>query len=170
MSETPVPPIMPQAKARAEVAGWQPRQNITSTGNLLWKWKSIILCIATLGLFYHTMLSSRTIAALATTLSLTSALPLPAGSEGATLQQWQASGSDNSAGHWLHELLDAMATMQEPNYWTGFNWKSIQWISAFLNTELSATDRSLTEILVEHDGSLPDSSISGPTIDSEISK
>jgi hypothetical protein len=166
MSETPVFSIMP----KAEVAGWHHRQNIITTSKLLRKWISIILCIATLGVFYHTMLSSRTIAALATTLSLTSALPIPTGSESATLQQWQSSGSDNSAGHWLHELLDAVAVMQEPNYWTGFNWKSIQWISAFLNTELGATDRSLTEILVEHDGSLPDSSISAPTIDSEISK
>jgi len=115
------------------------------------------------------MLSSRIIAALATTLSLTSALPIPIGSESATFQR-QASGSDNSAGHWLYELVDAIATMQAPPYWSGYNWTSIQWISAFLNTELSATDRSLTEILVENDGSLPGSSFSAPTIDSEISK
>lgn len=121
------------------------------------------------------MLFSKTTAALATAISLTSALPIPVDGETAVPQQqgsqpWQTSNSDNSAGHWLYELVDAVATMQAPPYWSGYNWKSIQWISAFLNTLLSATDRSLTEILAEHDGNLPGSSISAPTIDSEISK
>lgn len=120
------------------------------------------------------MLSSRTTAALVTTFSLTFALPRPAGTETAVQQDtlpWQASGSDNSAGHWFFQFLDATATMQGTSYWSGSDWDSIQWISAFLNTLLGATDRSFTEILVEYDdGKIPGSYISGPTIDGEISR
>lgn len=109
------------------------------------------------------MLSTRTIAALAATYSVTFALPRPAG-DGTTLP------SDNSAGHWFYEFQDALATMQGSPFWSGYNWNSIQWTSAFLNTLLGATDRSLTEVLVEYDGNIPGSYFSGPTIDGEISQ
>lgn len=134
------------------------------------RWRVSLFCIATLVLLYN-MLFSRTIASLATTLSLTFALPTP--SEGDVHNAelpWQTSGSDNSAGNWFYEFQNALASMQDTSFWSGYDWDSIQWISAFLNTLLGATDRSLTEILVEYDGNIPGSYISGPTIDGEISR
>lgn len=119
------------------------------------------------------MLSPWKITALSTTFSLTFALTKPAGSDVAYSSDelaWQASGSDNSAAHWFYEFQDALATMQGTPFWTGYNWTSIQWISAFLNTLLGATDRSLTEVLVEYDGNIPGSYISGPSIDGEITQ
>jgi hypothetical protein len=119
------------------------------------------------------MLSPWMITALSTTFSLTSALPRPF-SNGITNSQdelpWQAIAADNNAGHWFHEFQDALATIQGSPFWSGHDWQSIQWISAFLDTLLGATDRSLTEVLVEYDGNVPGSSISGPTIDGEISQ
>ena len=114
------------------------------------------------------MLSTRTIAALAATYSVTFALPRPAGDDIALPSDISTSG--NSAAHWFYEFQDVLATMQGSPFWTGYNWKSIQWTSAFLDTLLGATVRSLTEILVEYDGNIPGSYISGPTIDGEISQ
>lgn len=119
------------------------------------------------------MLYSHTIAAFATTFSLTFALPRPAGRDVTNTSDelpWQATGSDNSAAHWFYEFQDALATMQGSPFWTGYNWTSIQWISAFLNTLLGATDRAFTEVLVEYDGNIPGSYISGSTIEGEISQ
>lgn len=62
--------------------------------------------------------------------------------------------------------------MQGTSFWSGYDWPdSIDWIAAFLDTLLGATDRSFTEILVEYDGNLPGSYIaSKPTIEGEISR
>jgi hypothetical protein len=114
------------------------------------------------------MLSSRTIAALAATYSVTFALPRPAGND--ALLPSDTGAPDDSAAHWFYEFQDALAIMQGDPFWTGYNWKSIQWTSAFLDTLLGATVRSLTEILVEYDGNIPGSYISGTTIDGEISQ
>lgn len=107
------------------------------------------------------------------TFSLTFAIPRPAGNDNAQQDElpWQSSGPNNSAGNWFYEFQNALASMQGTSFWSGSQWDdSIQWISAFLNTLLGATDRSLTEILVEYDGNLPGSYYSAPSIDGEISR
>ncbi|KAM0714334.1 hypothetical protein Q7P37_010121 [Cladosporium fusiforme] len=119
------------------------------------------------------MISLRSTVAIISGLSLTSALPRPLGNEAPKTDQLsqQSGGSDSDAGHWFFEFQNALATMQGTSFWSGYDWpESIDWIAAFLDTLLGATDRSLTEILVEYDGSLPGSYISGSTIEGEISR
>jgi hypothetical protein len=124
--------------------------------------------LITLSLLIYNMLSSRAIAALAATYSVTFALPRPAGNDASP--SLDIGAADDSAAHWFYEFQDALAVMQGSPFWTGYNWKSIQWTSAFFDTLLGATVRSLTEVLVEYDGNIPGSYISGATIDGEISQ
>jgi hypothetical protein len=158
--------------SKAGEAGWQRCQSTLATRRTSRRWRVTFVIIATSAVMYG-MLSPWTITALASSFSLAFALPEPVGDDIAYSSDqppWRASISNNSAGHWFYEFQDALATMQGDPFWTGYNWKSIQWISAFLNTLLGATDRSLTEILVEYDGNIPGSYISGPTIEGEISQ
>jgi hypothetical protein len=158
--------------SKAKKAGWQHCQSTSAIGRTSQRWRAVLLFIAAATLAYN-MLSPWTITALSTTFSLTSALPRPisnAITNSPDELPWQANAADNSAGHWFYEFQDALATMQGSPFWSGYDWKSIQWVSAFLDNLLGATDRSLTEVLVEYDGNIPGSYISGPTIDGEISQ
>jgi hypothetical protein len=80
---------------------------------------------------------------------------------------WQFTGN-YKAGHWFDEFQSVLATMQN-NYFNGTAWpSSIQWISAFLDTLLAASDISLTNALVEYDGKVPGSHTRPKTIHHEI--
>ncbi|KAK4890338.1 hypothetical protein LTR27_010981 [Elasticomyces elasticus] len=63
---------------------------------------------------------------------------------------WQSKVPDNAA-HWLGEHRNALSTMQV-NYWNGSDWPtSIQWVSAFMDTLLVASDRSFAYTLDKSD-------------------
>jgi hypothetical protein len=164
MTETPIAATM----SKAREAGWQHRPNISAAGSSS-RVCRVLLSLITISILIYNMLSSRNIAALAATYSVTFALPRPAGDDTPLLPS-DIDGSDNSAAHWFYEFQDALPTLQGSPFWSGYDWKSIQWTSAFLDTLLGASVRSLTEILVEYDGNIPGSYISGPTIDGEISQ
>jgi hypothetical protein len=164
MSET----LVASKMSKAREAGWLLRRRNISAARSSFRVCRVLLFLITVSLLIHNMLSSRTIAALAATYSVTFALPRPAGEDN-TLSP-DMSNPDDSAAHWFYEFQDALATMQGSPFWTGYNWKSIQWTSAFFDALLGATVRSLTEVLVEYDGNIPGSYISGATIDGEISQ
>jgi hypothetical protein len=68
----------------------------------------------------------------------------------------------------LNEFQDVLTTMQN-TYWNGTYWPTtIQWIGAFLDTLLAASDRSFTNVLMEYNGTLPGSNTTALTIRSEI--
>lgn len=170
MSETSR--LLPSPRARE--AGWHSTSRyIAASDRLARRRRVFLLCVITFTLLYS-MISFRSTAAIISSISLTFALPRPAGNEAAQsggLSQ-QSNEPDNSPGHWYYEFQNALATMQGTSFWSGYDWPdSIDWIAAFLDTLLGATDRSFTEILVEYDGNLPGSYIaSKPTIEGEISR
>ena len=83
---------------------------------------------------------------------------------------WQWAGPEHTAGYWFDEFQGVLSKMQNI-YWNGTYWPTtIQWIGAFLNTELASSDRSFTNALVEYDGNVPGSQSSSDSIQSEIHK
>ncbi|KAK5119260.1 hypothetical protein LTR85_007874 [Meristemomyces frigidus] len=61
--------------------------------------------------------------------------------------------------------------MQSPTFWNGTYWpKTIQWIGAFLNTLVAASDRSLTNALEEYHGDVAGTHSSLKSIQAEIAK
>ncbi|KAF2720999.1 glycoside hydrolase family 76 protein [Polychaeton citri CBS 116435] len=92
----------------------------------------------------------------------------PFGSGEGTLP-WHSSGSHSSGSYWFEEWVSVLDTMQS-TYWNGTYWPTtIQWIGAFLDTLLAASDRSFTNVLVEYDGTIPGTSTSHEGIQSGIS-
>lgn len=78
------------------------------------------------------------------------------------------SGHGREAGYWFSEFQDVLATMQS-TYWNGTYWPTtIQWIGAFLDTVLAASDRSFTNALIEYNGTVPGSNTTAATIRGEI--
>lgn len=83
---------------------------------------------------------------------------------------WPGSGCQNDGGYWFSQFEDVLDTMQS-TYWNGSYWPTtIQWIGAFLDTLLAASDRSFTNALVEYDGQVPGTQSSASQIQSEIRK
>lgn len=81
---------------------------------------------------------------------------------------WQWAGPHQDAGYWFDEFQDTLATMQSPTFWNGTYWPAtIQWIGAFLNTLVAASDRSLANTLEDYN----ESAHTSPTsIHAEIQK
>lgn len=78
----------------------------------------------------------------------------PPGGSGGNGHPWNWGGPDREAGYWFDEFQDTLGTMQN-TYWNGTYWPTtIQWIGAFLDTLLAASDRSFTNALVEYDGNI----------------
>ncbi|KAK6428436.1 hypothetical protein LTR95_015419 [Oleoguttula sp. CCFEE 5521] len=62
-------------------------------------------------------------------------------------QPWQSSTIDGRPMSWLNEVETALSTMQTI-YWNGTYWPgALQWVDAFLDTLLIASDRSFTNEL-----------------------
>jgi hypothetical protein len=81
---------------------------------------------------------------------------------------WQYGGPQGGAGYWLNEFQSVLSTMQS-TYWNGTYWPTtIQWIGAFLDTLLAASERSLTDVLIEYDGEVPGASTSAASLQAEI--
>ncbi|KAK0337954.1 hypothetical protein LTR94_002552 [Friedmanniomyces endolithicus] len=60
---------------------------------------------------------------------------------------WDDARHDRNAGYWNDEFLGAIATMQSV-FWNDTYWPTtIQWIGAFMDTLLAASDRSLLDAL-----------------------
>ncbi|KAK4539678.1 hypothetical protein LTR36_010441 [Oleoguttula mirabilis] len=82
---------------------------------------------------------------------------------------WQWGGAHQDAGYWFDEFQDTLATMQSSTFWNGTYWPAtIQWIGAFLDTLVAASERSLTNALEEYDGNGPGAHTSAASIHSEI--
>ena len=84
-------------------------------------------------------------------------------------RQWGGGdGNTTNAGYWFDEFQDTLSTMQE-TYWNGTYWPTtIQWIGAFLDTLLAASDRSFTNALVEYNGNVPGANTTAASIETEI--
>ena len=81
---------------------------------------------------------------------------------------WQWGGRNQDAGYWFDEFQDTLATMQS-TYWNGTYWPTtIQWIGAFFDTLLAASDRSFTDALEEYRGNVPGAQTSASSIQSEV--
>ena len=83
---------------------------------------------------------------------------------------WHWVGPNTEAGYWFDEFENVLSTMQD-TYWNGTYWPTtIQWIGAFLDTLLAASDRSFTNALIEYDGNVPHAHTSASAIQGEIRK
>lgn len=83
---------------------------------------------------------------------------------------WQWPGPDRQIGYWFDEFEGVLETMQIA-YWNGTYWPTtIQWIGAFLDTLLPASDLSFTNALIEYQGKVPGAHTSAAQIQSEIHK
>lgn len=81
---------------------------------------------------------------------------------------WHYGGPNTSPGYWFQEFEDTLATMQN-TYWNGTYWPTtIQWIGAFLDTLLCASDRSFTNALEEYNGNVPGTQTSASSLQTEI--
>lgn len=75
----------------------------------------------------------------------------------------------NDGGYYFTQAQDILRTMQA-TYWNATYWPtSSQWIGAFLGTLLAASDRSLTNALVEYNGQVPKTSSNADTVNFDIS-
>ena len=84
-------------------------------------------------------------------------------------QPWQWGGSYQDAGYWFDAFQDVLGTMQSSTFWNGTYWPStIQWIGAFLDTLVAASDRSFTHALEEYNGNVPGAHASAASIQAEI--
>ncbi|KAK0853863.1 hypothetical protein LTR29_011988 [Friedmanniomyces endolithicus] len=111
------------------------------------KWASLLLCCAlgaaTINLLshygHHSLFPS--ISGCITTL---------AGSSSGTSSNarlWKDAGPDRTARYWLKEFRGTLATMQSV-FWNDTSWPTtIQWIGAFMDTLIAASDRSLLDAL-----------------------
>ncbi|KAK5711665.1 hypothetical protein LTR17_018300 [Elasticomyces elasticus] len=111
------------------------------------RWILLILCLASgaaalnmlVQYFFPTLLGHicRVLALFSVTIKLDNSM-------------WQSKVPDNAA-YWLGEHRNALSTMQG-NYWNRSDWPtSIQWVSAFMDTLLVASDRSFAYTLDDSD-------------------
>ncbi|KAI6863709.1 Six-hairpin glycosidase [Hortaea werneckii] len=66
---------------------------------------------------------------------------------------WRAAGPHHNTSYWSDELKNTLDVMQSEPFWNGTYWPdTIQWIGAFLNTLVAASERSFTSALETEDG------------------
>jgi len=83
---------------------------------------------------------------------------------------WQWAGPHQDVGYWFDEFQDTLAVMQN-TYWNGTYWPTtIQWMGAFLDTQLASSDRSFVNALEEYDGNVPGADTSASSIRKEIQR
>jgi len=130
------------------------------------KWPAYFLCCV-LGAITVNMLYRHT---LPTLLLAGTTCSLAVSTNRADGNQWQWSGPHQDAGYWYDEFQGTLSIMQT-TYWNGTYWPTtIQWIGAFLDTLLAASDRSFTGALEEYNGNVPGAHTSASAIHSEIHK
>jgi hypothetical protein len=83
---------------------------------------------------------------------------------------WQSPGPHRNGAYWFNEFQDTLATMQN-TFWNGTYWPTtIQWIGAFMNSLLAASDRSFTDALEEYNGNVPGAHTAAASLTKEIDK
>lgn len=130
-------------------------------------WATLVLCCA-LGAVAVNMLTQYSLLSLLAGLRCSNAAPsgkTPGGSP------WQWGGPHQDAGYWFDEFQDTLSTMQSSTFWNGTYWPAtIQWIGAFLDTLVAASDRSFTNALEEYGGDVPGAHTSTTSIQGEIQR
>jgi len=83
---------------------------------------------------------------------------------------WHWPGPNDQGGYWFDQFESVLSTMQG-TYWNGTYWPTtIQWIGAFLDTLLSASEISFTNALEEYNGNVPGAHTSAASIQAEINE
>lgn len=83
-------------------------------------------------------------------------------------EPWQWGGPHVGEGYWFDEFRDVLETMQA-TYFNGTYWPTtIQWIGAFIDTLVAASERSFTIAVIEYDGHVPGSQTSPEQIQADI--
>ncbi|KAK3672210.1 hypothetical protein LTR78_007963 [Recurvomyces mirabilis] len=88
-----------------------------------------------------------------------------------TSSPWQWPGpNQGKQGYWFDQLEDTLATMQN-TFWNGTYWPTtIQWIGAFMDTLLAASDISFTNALDRYNGGVPGAHSTSTSLTTEIQK
>ncbi|KAK3109793.1 hypothetical protein LTR53_016565 [Teratosphaeriaceae sp. CCFEE 6253] len=81
---------------------------------------------------------------------------------------WQNGRPEQPAGYWLKEVRSTLNAMQS-TYWNGTYWPtSIQWVSAFMDTLLAASERSFIDALEQHHGNAHDELVATASLSHDI--
>lgn len=81
---------------------------------------------------------------------------------------WQSPGPHQDGGYWFEQFDDTLSTMQT-TFWNGTYWPTtIQWIGAFMDTLLAASDRSFKNALEEYYGNVPGTRSTAASLTAEI--